>query len=51
MVPISRVRVITKPSHFELHRGASLVIAPVFKDRVYKELSSVLNRYVYWIGS
>jgi hypothetical protein len=24
-----------------------LAIAPVFKDRVYKELSSVLNRYVY----
>ncbi len=31
---------ITKPSHFELHRGASLAIAPVFKDRVYKDLSS-----------
>ena len=29
---------ITTPSHFELHRRASLAIAPVFKDRVYKEL-------------
>ena len=30
---------IATPSHFELHCGVSLAIAPVFKDRVYKELS------------
>jgi len=35
----------------QLHRGASLAIAPVFKDWVYKELSFVLNRYVLWISS
>ena len=47
MVPMSRVRVHNQA--IELHRGAPLAIAPVFKDRVYKELSSVLNRYVYLI--
>ena len=43
---------ITKPSHFEHehHCGASLAIAPVFEDRVNEKLSSILYRYVQWIG-